>query len=97
MGSWCGQVSSATEENINTYLSLMNGLENDYPEVTFVYMTGHVDGSGLTGNLHIRNEQIRSYFHFLDRQRHYREQIAVIIPLPLYLLYLVIQQQTWSG
>ncbi|TFG17227.1 MAG: hypothetical protein EU530_10945 [Promethearchaeota archaeon] len=61
MGSWCGQVSGATEENINTYLSLMTGLENDYPNVTFVYMTGHVDGTGLTGNLHIRNEQIRAY------------------------------------
>jgi hypothetical protein len=24
-------------------------------------MTGHLDGSGLTGNLHLRNEQIRNY------------------------------------
>ncbi len=59
--SWCGQVSDATEANINTYLSLMEGLENDYPGVVFVYMTGHLDGSGLNGNLHIRNEQIRSF------------------------------------
>ncbi len=59
--SWCGQVSSATETDINTYLSLMNGLETDYPDVKFVYMTGHLDGSGLTGNLHIRNNQIREY------------------------------------
>lgn len=59
--SWCGQVSSATEAEINTYLSLMTGLEEDYPGVTFVYMTGHLDGTGLTGNLHRRNEQIRSY------------------------------------
>lgn len=59
--SWCGQVSTATEANINTYLSLMNGLETDYPNVFFVYMTGHLDGTALTGNLHLRNEQIRSY------------------------------------
>ena len=59
--SWCGQVSSATEDDINTYLSLMNGLENDYPNVRFVYMTGHLDGSGIYGNLHQRNEQIRNY------------------------------------
>ncbi|MFZ1519342.1 MAG: T9SS type A sorting domain-containing protein [Ignavibacteriaceae bacterium] len=59
--SWCGQVSSASEENINTYLSLMNGLENDYPNVKFVYMTGHLDGSGTSGNLNQRNEQIRNY------------------------------------
>ncbi|MCK4225863.1 hypothetical protein KAX29_03125 [candidate division WOR-3 bacterium] len=59
--SWCGQVSSATESDIDTYLNLMNGLEEDYPDVKFVYMTGHLDGTGLDGNLHIRNEQIRDY------------------------------------
>ena len=47
--SWCGQVSSATADNINTYLTLMNGLEEDFPDVAFVYMTGHLDGTGLNG------------------------------------------------
>jgi hypothetical protein len=59
--SWCGQVSTATEADIEAYLSLMNTLEQDFPQVTFVYMTGHLDGTGLTGNLHLRNEQIREY------------------------------------
>jgi hypothetical protein len=59
--SWCGQVSSATENDINTYLSLMSGLEQDYPSVKFIYMTGHLDGSGTGGNLNQRNEQIRTY------------------------------------
>jgi hypothetical protein len=59
--SWCGQVSSATEADISTYLNLMSGLESDYPDVKFIYMTGHLDGTGLTGNLHLRNEQIRKY------------------------------------
>lgn len=59
--SWCGQVSSASETDINTYLNLMDGLETDYPDVSFVYMTGHLDGTGLDGNLHLRNEQIRNY------------------------------------
>ncbi len=59
--SWCGQVSSATEQDIETYLDLMSGLEADYPSVMFVYMTGHLDGTGLEGNLHLRNEQIREY------------------------------------
>jgi hypothetical protein len=59
--SWCGQVSNASEKNIDTYLSLMSALEKDYPGVAFVYMTGHLDGTGLTGNLNARNEQIRSY------------------------------------
>lgn len=59
--SWCGEVSDASEENIDTYLTLMNNLEYDYPEVMFVYMTGHLDGTGEEGNLHVRNEQIRNY------------------------------------
>ena len=59
--SWCGQVSGATETDIETYLNLMSSLENDYPNIRFVYMTGHTDGSGLEGNLHLRNEQIRDY------------------------------------
>ena len=61
MWSWCGQVSSATSDDIDTYLGLMSGLESDYPGVRFVYMTGHTDGTGLSGNLHVRNQQIRDY------------------------------------
>jgi uncharacterized repeat protein (TIGR01451 family) len=59
--SWCGQVSSATQTDIQTYLDLMDGLERDYTNVTFVYMTGHLDGGGVEGNLNVRNEQIRQY------------------------------------
>ena len=61
MWAWCGQVSTATESQINTYLTLMSELERDYPYVKFVYMTGHLDGTGTSGNLHIRNQQIRTY------------------------------------
>jgi hypothetical protein len=61
MWSWCGEVSDASQEDINTYLSLMDRLEKDYPGVTFVYMTGHLDGSGVDGNLNQRNRQIRDY------------------------------------
>ena len=39
----------------------MSALERDYPAVRFVYMTGHLDGSGSAGNLNQRNEQIRAY------------------------------------
>ena len=59
--SWCGQVSTSTAADITTYLNLMEALENDFKNVKFVYMTGHLDGTGLTGNLHQRNEQIRTY------------------------------------
>ena len=60
--SWCGQASSYTEQQmIDQYLAPMTQLETDYPNVTFVYMTGHADGTGETGNLHLRNQQIRNY------------------------------------
>ena len=60
--SWCGQASGLTEATmLSNYLVPMSTLEADYPGIKFVYMTGHLDGSGLTGNLHLRNEQIRNY------------------------------------
>ncbi|MEN8118830.1 MAG: hypothetical protein ABFS35_00695 [Bacteroidota bacterium] len=59
--SWCGGVSDNTEAGINIYLNAMDQLEKDYPDVQFVYMTGHLDGTGEEGNLHIRNEQIRKF------------------------------------
>ncbi|HNT74164.1 MAG TPA: hypothetical protein PKH77_03985 [Anaerolineae bacterium] len=62
MWSWCGQVSGYSEQDmIDNYLAPMTQLELDYPGITFVYMTGHSDGSGEEGNLHQRNEQIREY------------------------------------
>ncbi|HRY55652.1 MAG TPA: hypothetical protein P5133_01305 [Spirochaetia bacterium] len=61
MASWCGQVSGSSEEAIDAYLAAMDGLESEYTGVAFVYMTGHADGSGLAGNLHLRDQQIRAY------------------------------------
>jgi hypothetical protein len=59
--SWCGQVSSNSEEAINVYLNAASNLEADFPGVIFIYMTGHLDGSGVAGNLYLRNNQIRTY------------------------------------
>lgn len=59
--SWCGQASSASEAQMQTYLDLMAALEKEFPKVTFIYMTGHLDGSGKNGNLNQRNEQIRDF------------------------------------
>jgi hypothetical protein len=60
--SWCGQAAGLTEQQmISNYLAPMTQLETEYPDVAFVYMTGHTDGTGLTGNLHLRNQQIRDY------------------------------------
>ncbi|NIT61857.1 MAG: hypothetical protein GWN00_38355, partial [Aliifodinibius sp.] len=61
MFSWCGGVSLSTEADIYVYLAKMTELEQDYPEVTFIYMTGHLDGGGVDGGLYIRNNVIRTY------------------------------------
>lgn len=58
--SWCGQVDG-TQAEIQQYLDSMNQLESEYPNVKFVYMTGHLDGTGDTGNVNLRNQQIRDY------------------------------------
>jgi hypothetical protein len=59
--SWCGGCSDNTEDGINIYLNAMSRLEQEYPKVIFIYMTGHLDGSGIDGNLNKRNNQIRKY------------------------------------
>jgi len=62
MWAWCGQVSNYTEQQmLDDYLLPMTDLEQDYPGIVFVYMTGHADGTGEEGNLHLRNQQIRDY------------------------------------
>ena len=59
--SWCGGCSDNTPEGIDAYLAAMTALENDYPDITFVYMTGHLDGSGPDGTLYASNNRIRAY------------------------------------
>ncbi len=66
MWSWCGQADT-TAANIDLYLSQMTALENDYPGVFFVYMTGHLNGTGASGNLNLRNQQIRDYCQANDK------------------------------
>ena len=64
--SWCGQAAT-TLENIDIYLNLMEGLIADYPGVAFVFMTGHLDGTGETGQLHLANAYIRDHCLTHDR------------------------------
>jgi len=61
MWSWCGQLSWYDAGEVNDYLNKMNRLETNYPGVTFVYMTGHLDGEGPSGTLYKNNSRIRSY------------------------------------
>ncbi|MBD3193859.1 MAG: hypothetical protein GF317_02310 [Candidatus Lokiarchaeota archaeon] len=57
--SWCGL--DKNNASINAYLTNMNQLESEYPNVHFVYMTAHLEGTGEDGDLHIYNQMIRRY------------------------------------
>ena len=67
MWSWCGQVSGANQSYIQNYLDTMAQFEVEYPNMRFIYMTGHLDGTSSSGNLHVRNEQIRAYCNANDK------------------------------
>jgi len=59
--SWCGGQSSNTVDGVQIYLNTMNQLEEEFPDVAFIYMTGHLDGTGDDGLLRENNRQIRNW------------------------------------
>ena len=61
MWSWCGQQSGNSEATTQSYIDNLNTLESEYPEIRFIYMTGHTDGTGETGNLNVRNNKVRDF------------------------------------
>ena len=65
--SWCGQLSDYSTAEVNAYLTQKSQLEADYPGVTFVYMTGHLDGTGPAGTLYRNNNLIRNYCQTYDK------------------------------
>ncbi|MCX6831693.1 MAG: hypothetical protein NT028_06075, partial [candidate division Zixibacteria bacterium] len=59
---WCSDMDLATESYVQAYFDSMSLLEAEFPNVTFVYMTGNANVTGAQGyNRHLRNEQIRQY------------------------------------
>ena len=87
--SWCGQVSGKYSNNtlLTEYIEPMAQLERDYPHVTFVYMTGHVDHSDDNDNK-AANQVIRDYckandkalYDFADIESH--DPNGVYYPFP---------------
>ena len=79
MWSWCGQVDSKyANGTLNSeYIEPMAQLELDYPGITFIYMTGHVDINDDDNNK-AANQVIREYciannkvlFDFSDIERY---------------------------
>jgi hypothetical protein len=58
MWSWCGEMSDE-DTPVQQYLDMMTQLESEYPNVRFVYMTGHTDGGSAT--LEQNNKLVRQY------------------------------------
>jgi hypothetical protein len=64
MWSWCGQQSGNDTTTVNRYLSNLATLETEYPDMRFILMTGHTDGSDTPleeGTLKFNNELVRQY------------------------------------
>ncbi|MCF2135888.1 MAG: hypothetical protein K9W43_01490 [Candidatus Thorarchaeota archaeon] len=62
MWSWCTQLNSYSEEQVQEYLDTMSSFESTHPGVTFIYMTGNAQTGSAEGyNRYLRNEQIRNY------------------------------------
>jgi hypothetical protein len=63
MWSWCNELETWTDTEVQSYLDTINQLESEYPDITFIYMTGNAqpDYSPAGYNTYQRNEQIRQY------------------------------------
>lgn len=59
--AWSFEISSQTEDSINRYLTAMSNLEQEFPDVTFIYMTGTAQDEYQGANRTARNQQIRDY------------------------------------
>lgn len=59
MWSWCSQLDYYDSRSVQEYLDNMNRLENEYPHITFIYLTGNAQGEEQ--NRVDRNNQIRNY------------------------------------
>ncbi|HSB65587.1 MAG TPA: hypothetical protein VLD65_03360 [Anaerolineales bacterium] len=61
MWSWCGEMSWLSTGEVQQYLNMMARLEGEYPDVRFVYMTGHTDGTTGDSILNRNNNLVRQY------------------------------------
>jgi hypothetical protein len=61
MWSWCGQQSDNSTETVQQYLDTLSQLQQQYPGMRFIYMTGHTDGTGADGTLYRNNNLVRQY------------------------------------
>ena len=62
MWTWCTELDGWDESQVQGYLDNISLLESQYPNVTFIYMTGNAQATGAEGyNRYLRNQYIRDY------------------------------------
>jgi hypothetical protein len=59
--TWCGQMSSYTETQVQTYLDVLTQLDGEYLNTRFIYYTGHTDGTEPGSFLWRNNDMVRDY------------------------------------
>jgi len=59
--TWCGQMSSYSDTQVQTYLDTLAQLESDHPAMRFIYYTGHTDGTAPGSTLWQNNDMVRQY------------------------------------
>jgi len=68
MWAWCGQPAYYSADQITAYCESLAVLDDEYPGVTFIYMTGHAQYDGTDGyNRFNNNNLIRSYCDLNDK------------------------------
>ncbi len=63
MWSWCGEQSWNSTTTVQNYLNALDRLEEDYPDMRFILMTGHTDGTqdNVGSVLRRNNDMLRDY------------------------------------
>lgn len=59
--AWSYEISEQTEASVQQYLEALSTLEAEFPDVTFIYMTGTAEEELNAANRAERNQQIRDY------------------------------------
>lgn len=78
MWSWCGQQSDNDRSVVEYYLNTLNGFEEKFPAMRWIYMTGHTDGNWDGSRLLENNQLVRDFvlqndkilFDFADIERY---------------------------
>jgi len=87
--AWCTQLDYYSQSETQAYLNAMSQLESEYPDITFVYMTGNAQSAEQ--NRVDRNNQIRNYcrnnnkflFDFADLDCWYNGQLYTEGGIPM--------------